>query len=162
MTIGALKREQVKQAAPLVAAFRVELNSYRGVVSLPDEKAGEEELLEYLDSGFPMYAAVEDGVTVGYAVCRVDEPCVWVESLYVLPQYRRKGIASALFQKAEEFAASLGEDTVFNYVHPNNEKVISFLRSKGYTVLNLIEVRKPYAGEKLTTKIRVGDNEFDY
>ena len=55
-----------------------------------------------------------------------------------------------------------GETTVFNYVHPNNEAIIAFLKSKGYSVLNLIEIRKPYAGETVTGKMRVGDNEFDY
>jgi ribosomal protein S18 acetylase RimI-like enzyme len=58
-----------------------------------------------------------------------------------------------LFRKAEEIAASMGEDTVYNFVHPNNEGMIRFLASKGYTVLNMIEVRKPYKGEKLTTTI---------
>ena len=47
----------------------------------------------------------------------------------------------------------MGEDTVYNFVHPNNEGMIRFLASKGYTVLNMIEVRKPYKGEKLTTTI---------
>ena len=59
-------------------------------------------------------------------------------------------------------AASYGEDTVYNFVHPNNDGVIAFLRSMGYSVLNLIEVRKPYAGEELTTEIRVGEHTFDY
>ena len=62
----------------------------------------------------------------------------------------------------QELAAAMGEDTVYNFVHPNNEGVISFLRSKGYTVLNLIEVRKPYKGEKPSTTIRVGNETFDY
>ena len=30
------------------------------------------------------------------------------------------------------------------------------------TVLNLIEIRKPYEGEKLTQVIQVGEQEFDY
>ena len=67
-----------------------------------------------------------------------------------------------LFNKAEEIAASMGEDTVYNFVHPNNESMIQFLRSKGYTVLNMIEIRKPYAGEKLTTTIHVEKEAFDY
>lgn len=40
--------------------------------------------------------------------------------------------------------------------------MIAFLRSKGYTVLNLIEIRKPYKDEKLSTTIQVGKNSFDY
>ncbi len=41
-------------------------------------------------------------------------------------------------------------------------EMIDFLRTKGYTVLNMIEIRKPYKGEKPATTIRVGDNVFDY
>ena len=32
----------------------------------------------------------------------------------------------------------------------------------GYTVLNLIEIRRPYKDEKLTQIITVGEHEFDY
>ena len=54
------------------------------------------------------------------------------------------------------------QETVFNYVHPNNDKMIEFLRSKGYTVLNLIEIRKPYKEEKISTIIKVDKHTFDY
>ena len=40
--------------------------------------------------------------------------------------------------------------------------MIAFLRSRGYTVLNMIEVRKPYRGETLSTTVHVDGNEFDY
>lgn len=69
---------------------------------------------------------------------------LWVEHIFVREDYRRRGIATMLFNKAEEIAASMGEDTVYNFVHPNNEVIIKFLRSKGYTVLNMLEIRKPY------------------
>ena len=148
--------------SPLVAAFRAQLKAYKGIKSQPDIEAGKEEILEFLESGLPVYAVKDEGVFAGYIVCRIDEPCLWVEHIYVRPDYRRKGIATMLFSKAEEIAASMGEDTVYNYVHPNNKNMIQFLRSKGYTVLNMIEIRKPYKDEKLTTSIRVGKETFDY
>lgn len=37
---------------------------------------------------------------------------VWLESIYVDETYRRKGVGSALFEKAEELAKSYGEDTL--------------------------------------------------
>lgn len=95
-------------------------------------------------------------------VCRIDHPCLWVEQIFVWEDYRRKGVATLLFNKAEEIASSMGEDTVYNFVHPNNENMIQFLRSKGYTVLNMIEIRKPYKGEKLSTTIHVEKEAFDY
>lgn len=148
--------------APLVAAFRTQLKAYKGIKSQPDTEAGKEEILEYLESGFPVYAVKDSGAFTGYIVCRIDEPCLWVEHIFVREDYRRKGVATMLFNKAEEIAASMGEDTVYNFVHPNNENMIQFLRSKGYTVLNMIEIRKPYQGEKLNTTIHVEKESFDY
>ena len=118
--------------------------------------------IAYLAAGFPVFAATVDGEYAGYVVCRVDSEVVWVESIFVKEEYRRHGVATALHSKAEKIAASYGEETVYNYVHPNNHRMIAFLRKRGYTVLNLIEIRKPYAGEKTTQIIKVGENEFDY
>lgn len=128
--------------AQLVALFRVELRSYKNISSKPNPEAGREEMEEYLAAKFPVYAAVVDGEYAGYVVCRVDDGVVWVESLFVGEEYRRCGIASALHSKAEELAAFYGDNTVYNYVHPNNHRMIAFLRQRGYTVLNLIEIRK--------------------
>ena len=148
--------------AQMVARFRVELRSYKGIASKPNVEAGREEMEEYHAAGFPVFAATVDGQYAGYVVCRVEGEVVWVESIFVKEEFRRCGIASALHSKAEEIAASYGEETVYNYVHPNNHRMIEFLRKRGYTVLNLIEIRKPYRNEKLTQTIMVGEHEFDY
>ena len=148
--------------APLVAAFRTQLKSFKGILSEPDFDAGKREILSFLESGVPVYAVKDHALFAGYLVCRIDEPCLWVEQIFVREEYRRRGVASMLFEKAEEIAASMGEDTVYNFVHPNNENMIRFLRSKGYTVLNLIEIRKPYAGEKLSATVHVDNETFDY
>ena len=150
------------ELAQMVALFRVELRSYKGIASKPDVEAGREEMEEYLAAGFPVFAALVNGEYAGYVVCRIDSEVVWVESIFVKEEYRRHGVASALHSKAEEIAASYGEETVYNYVHPNNHRMIEFLRKRGYTVLNLIEIRKPYKEEKLSQKICVGEHEFDY
>ena len=154
--------EDADRIAPLAAAFRTQLKSYKGIRSQLNIEAGKEEILDFLNSDFPVFGVEDNGALVGYMVCRTDEPCLWVEHLYVQEDHRRRGVASMLFKKAEEIAASMGEDTVYNFVHPNNESMIRFLRSKGYTVLNMIEIRKPYASEKLTTTIYVDQEAFDY
>lgn len=162
MEIVLLSSDDIDIAAPSVAAFRVELSSYKGITACPDLSAAKEEIAEYLSMHYPVYAAMDGDSCVGYMVCRIEEPTVWVESLYVSKAYRRKGVASSLFNKAEAIAASFGEDTVFNLVHPNNDAVIAFLEKHGYTVLNLIEIRKPYRGERLSGAIQVAEHRFDY
>ena len=148
--------------AEMVALFRVELRFYKGIESKPNVDAGREEMDEYLSAGFPVFVAMVDGKYAGYVVCRIDSEVVWVESIFVKEEYRRHGVATALHSKAEEIAAFYGENTVYNYVHPNNHRMIEFLRKRGYTVLNLIEIRKPYEGEQFTQTISVGDHYFDY
>lgn len=162
MELVKVKNTDADKIAPLVAAFRTQLKAFKGIKAQDNVAAGKEEILEFLEAGFPVYAAEEQGVFAGYLVCRIDKPCVWVEHIFVREDYRRQGVATMLFEKAEEIAASMGEEMVYNFVHPNNEVVINFLRSKGYTVLNMIEIRKPYKGEKLTTTIHVEKEVFDY
>jgi len=162
MKIDSMNIEMADAIAPLVADFRVALKVLKGLKATPDIASGKEEILEYLQAGWPCFAAIKNGNPIGYIVCRVEEPTVWVESIYVDPAFRRGGIAALLYEKAEEIARSYGEDTVYNNVHPNNEKMIAFLRKRGYTVLNLIEIRKSWKNETCMQKIKVGNNTFDY
>jgi ribosomal protein S18 acetylase RimI-like enzyme len=95
-------------------------------------------------------------------VCRIEGDVVWAESLFVLPVWRRRGVGTELYAEAEGMAERLGGATVYNWVHPNNDGVIGFLRKRGYTVLNLIELRRPLPGEELGQGIAVGKNRFGY
>ena len=56
---------EVRQAndefAEMVAQFRVELRSYKGVVSKPNLEAGREEMEDYLSARFPVFAALTSG-----------------------------------------------------------------------------------------------------
>ena len=162
MEIIRITEDTAAQVVSLAAEFRASLRALKGIVSKPDPDEGKKEIAEFLQTGFPVYAAKEGSTCVGYIVCRIEGTVLWSEQIYVAKDHRRKGVASALFAKAEEIAASMGEDTIYNYVHPNNEGMIAFLRSKGYTVLNLIEIRKPYTNEQLKTTIQVDQNTFNY
>ena len=72
-----LEVKQVNDAlAEMVALFRVELRSYKGIASKPNIEAGREEMEEYLSAKFPVYAALVDGEYAGYVVCRVDSEVV--------------------------------------------------------------------------------------
>lgn len=77
-------------------------------------------------------------------------------------KYRCRGIGSALYVEAERLAQEFGGDIVYNWIHPNNDRIISFLKKRGYNVLNLIEVRRARPGEETAQKIKVGKHEFDY
>lgn len=154
--------EDTGQIVGLITAFRAALAELRQKTTPPDCEAAARESSEYQKRGFPIFVAQEGSSLVGYLVCRVDGKTVWAESLFVLPEFRRKGIASALYAEAERLAEDLGSDTVYNWIHPNNDEIVSFLKKRGYCVLNLVEVRRPRPAEKITGKISIDRHEFDY
>ncbi len=155
-------KEYFSKTAELLSLFRYQLRKYKGIDSKPDIKSALEEVDSFSkDENYPIYLCLEKEKVVGYMVLKIDG-VIWVEQIYVDESYRRKGVASLLYEEAEKISKKIGEDTLFNCVHPNNDGIISFLKSKGYTVLNLIEIRKPYKDEKTKTVIKVGNNEFDY
>ncbi|WP_035290453.1 GNAT family N-acetyltransferase [Clostridium sp. KNHs214] len=152
-----------EKISKLIAQFRVELKELKGIKGTVNIEQAKEEFQEYMEANFPIFIA-EDSTEelLGYLVCRIDNNVVWTESLFVSQSARRNGIASKLYKEAEKVANNLGSDTVFNWVHPNNHKIIKFLSKMGYDVLNLIEIRKPWKNETLTQKIRIGNHEYNY
>jgi GNAT superfamily N-acetyltransferase len=148
---------------PRIAAFRVELAALRSAHREPNPAAAAAELQEYLAKEMPVFvAALPSDEIIGYLVCRVDGETVWAESLFVAPAYRRQGVAGQLYAQAEQLALENGEATLYNWVHPNNDGIIAFLRHRGYDVLNLIEVRRPLPNETLTAMLKVGDHLYRY
>ena len=162
MSIRITDSVDIDIAAPLIAKFRVELLGYKNTPAKEDIESAKKEFAEYIKAGYPIYLYMDGDEPLGYMVCRVVDDCVWVESLFVLPAHRRRGIATKLFSAAEELAASRGGDNLYNFVHPNNDDMIRFLNKRGYNVLNLLEIRRRDEGEKITEQIKVRNNTFDY
>jgi ribosomal protein S18 acetylase RimI-like enzyme len=163
MIIRLAELQDEEKISRLIAQFRVDLKQLKAVKSTPNIEQGKEEFKEYMKEKYPVFVA-EDGnkELLGYLVCRVDGKTVWAESLFTHYKSRREGVGSKLYEKAEELAQELGSGTVYNYVHPNNDKIIPFLSKRGYNVLNLIEIRKARENEVLSTKIAIGNYEYDY
>ncbi len=136
----------------------------RPMARMPDAASAANELQEYIDKMYPIFvaAAAEQTDTIGYLVCKVDGDTVWAESLFVAPPFRRRGVAEMLYGKAEKLAQATGRQTLYNWVHPNNNAIIAFLKKHGYDVLNLIEIRQRRPGEKTEATLRVGDHDYAY
>lgn len=161
--IVAYKEQFRDNLIKLLGINRIDLAELRSIKKELDLNDAKEELDYYLNKEFPIYLAIDELEKIlGFTVCRIEDDIVWDELLYVIPELRRKGVGSALFAKAEEVAQRLGCETLYNWVHPNNYRSIPFLKKHGYNVLNLIEVRKEVAMDKITQKITVGKFEFDY
>ncbi len=162
MEIRTYRPEDKGQVIPLIAEYRVFLSSLKSLSKEPDLEAARSELDCYLSPKYSIHVAEANNEILGYIVCKVEQTVVWAESLYVTPSARRKGVGSALYSEVEHLAEELEEETVYNWVHPNNAGIIQFLQKRGYDVLNLVEVRKPWSGEKNLSKIQVGDYQFKY
>lgn len=163
MIIRLAKVDDEENISGLIAQFRVELRQLKGITSIPKVVQAKEEFREYLEAKYPIFVAEDENKELlGYLVCRIDGSVVWAESIFVSTGARRSGIASKLYNEAENVARELGGTTVFNWVHPNNDKMIKFLSNMGYNVLNLIEIRKPWENELLTQKIVIGNYEYCY
>ena len=149
-----------------IAEMLIEFRSY--LASLKDRKddmdlqAGIEEVEYYLDKEYPIYTAVKDSNYLGYFILKFDDDAVWLEHFFVREEYRKQGIGSKLFKKAEEVLDEFGYVNLYNWVHPNNQRMINFLKKQGYDVLNMIEIRKKFDKENLKNEIKVGENEFRY
>jgi len=163
MNIRIATHNDVDQVAALIAQFRQEHKLIKGIKSTLNIDQAKIEFYEYLESDFPIYLATDDEEkALGYIVCRVDATVVWVESIYIIEAERRNGIALTLYKKAEEIVSELGGDTLYNWVLPNNHKIINFLSKQGYDVLNMIEIRKQHKDEKLVNEINVGEHYYLY
>ena len=148
---------------PLLAHFRVTMSRFHGRALPTNFAEADRELLGYEGPGFRIFIGEnEEELPIAFLVCRIDKDVVWAETLFVLPDYRRQGVGSALFKQAQLLAGELGGETVYNWVHPNNERMIAFLRRHGYQVLNMIEIRKPTKNDGDMSRIKVGLNSFDY
>ena len=142
--------------------FRKALAALRNYESDADLESAESEIGFYLSRRYPVFAASMNGAYIGYAVCRIDDDVVWLESIFVKKEYRNQGVATMLLKKCEEVAAEHGNATLYIYINPNNEQVIGLLNKNGYDVLNLIEVRKKYSDETISTEYRIGDHSYKY
>jgi GNAT superfamily N-acetyltransferase len=162
MNIFTAAPEDADGVAGLIAKFRVEILKLKNIQSEENHQNAVNEFGDYITAGYPIYVCKDENELIGYLVCRIDQSVVWVESLFVLEHHRKRGIASALYETAEKLAASYNNDTLYVFIHPNNDNMAAFLAKRGYNVLNLIEVRKKLTDENITEQITIRNNVFDY
>ena len=107
-------RDAVREDTPLILSFIRQLAAYE---HMSDQVVATEELLEHqlFDlHGAQVLFAVKDGLEVGFALyffnfsTFLGRSGLYLEDLYVLPEYRGKGFGKALLQQLARIACDRG------------------------------------------------------
>ncbi|MCE5296011.1 MAG: GNAT family N-acetyltransferase [Euryarchaeota archaeon] len=63
-----------------------------------------------------------------------DDTCGWVLEIYVLPEYRRRGIAAKLLQRAEEWTREQNATSLWLNAGGNNDAALALYKRVGFSV----------------------------
>lgn len=67
------------------------------------------------------------------------KPCIWIEDLYIQPQYRGTGIGSSFFN----YLYASFADCIFRLeVEPENTRAVHVYEKNGFTTLPYMEMKK--------------------
>ena len=86
-----------------------------------------------------------EGRIVGYGMLaksfstEFGKPCIWIEDLYLLPDYRGLGIGSAFFNHVEK---SYPDHLLRLEVEEENERAIQVYKKNGFDALPYVEMKK--------------------
>ena len=121
----------------MYADCRKELAALKNVRAGQDIELAQQEIDEALAGQEMIFAAVKDGRYAGYMILKPGTDLI-LKDMYVRPDYRRRGIATAMFVKAQEIAAEEGMQLSV-VMKPYIEKMLGFLQKQGWNCLD--EVR---------------------
>lgn len=91
------------------------------------------------------YVFEDDGEILGYAMLaksfstEFGKKCIWLEDLYILPEYRSKGIGTKFFEYMEQ---NFSDAVIKLEVEEENEKAIRTYKKCGFEVLQYMEMKK--------------------
>ena len=88
-----------------------------------------------------------DTITVvGAVIAGYDGVRGWLYHLAVLPDYRRRGLATQLVRSAEQRLQALGCFKLNLQVRATNQEVVAFYRSLGYQVEERVSMGRRLGG----------------
>lgn len=144
-TIRPLREEEIETlVTDLWLPFAEEMASQFDYDALAEEGVRENTIAyrreQFGDDDWTTFVAEGDDDLVGYiSIEYAESPPVFargdngtVTELYVVPDYRGKGLASDLFERAVAWATERGCDQLKISVHPENEPARSVYREWGF------------------------------
>ncbi|MDR2318759.1 MAG: GNAT family N-acetyltransferase [Pseudomonas sp.] len=145
-TLQPVARVAIAEVVAFVESARRELFPMLAAAPLPHDLAHFAET--YLDGAGCFLEARDDGrlvAVIGYVpydhrFAQLDyhaERVVEVVRLFVLPAYRRQGLAGALFSALREQAVQAGIDCLYLHTHPFLPGAIAFWERHGFAVVDV-------------------------
>ncbi len=110
----------------------IDLWKRAGLPFKPQGRDGREQMsIEFMENPDLMLGAYEEGDLIGVIMGTDDGRKGWINRLAVLPEYRRKGVASALISGCEEALRRRGRKIICTLVEDNPES-LSLFKKEGY------------------------------
>jgi GNAT superfamily N-acetyltransferase len=101
--------------------------------------------LQYWKEKGVVYNIFLENETVGFFYVRFGgQNAAWLEDIFVLEQFRGKGIGKFAMQMLDELMVEKNVVSMFIDVIPRNTSAIKLYRECGFDHLNLIQLRKNY------------------
>jgi GNAT superfamily N-acetyltransferase len=87
------------------------------------------------------YLAVEDGALLGsaFAAIRPERPADAFGVITVLPEYRRRGAGSALYDAVSRWAAARSLDAIESFVDEDDRESLAFAEKRGFRAIERYE-----------------------
>lgn len=146
LTLQPVPRDAIDEVVTFVEAARRELFPMLAGTPLPHDLA--HFASTYLDGAGCFLEARDDGrlvAVIGYLpydhrfaqLCYRAQQVVEVVRLFVLPAYRRHGLAAALFARLRLRAQAQGVDCLYLHTHPFLPGAIRFWERQGFSVVDV-------------------------
>ena len=149
---------EIEIATNLIIKFWQEHNHFT-----PSYEDACENLREWTKAGHFLYFISLDNKYIGFVHlgsrgCEAD----WLEDIFVLPEFQRKGIGSRAIQLAEGIVKEYSE-SLYIEVAARNMKAIRLYQRIGYNCLNTITIRKDFQPEshEIIGNERIFEMDFD-
>lgn len=139
-------RGEEEKAAALIQSFWKAHNQYE-----QPEAEARADLAAWTGKGHAFFYIVADGETVGFLHMgsrggEID----WLEDLFVLPAFQKRGIGSEAVRLAEEMVRQYSQ-SMYIEAAAWNEGAVRLYRRLGYDCLNTVTVRKDFPGHEYET-----------
>lgn len=129
------KPEEAKELSEL--RRKVWKTTYRGIY--PDEIIdnfdyafhNEKDFLRITSDEFEVFFICEGQEKIGYLILQKKRPLLYVQSLYLIEEFRKKGIGRKAFEIIRGFCRENGYDKFYLGCHPQNQNALGFYEKMG-------------------------------